>query len=150
MSPSASAAAAASSAEAATPGGLADERGRQHESGGRALHSAEQADLAARAALEPAPVAEWPPFVATPALPAVLRWASELLDAQLGALVGRADATQPLRDLQVSSPALTLVLALALASFNPDPTLKLTLTLNLTPTLFLTPTQEVLVKPLLI
>jgi DNA polymerase-3 subunit gamma/tau len=45
--------------------------------------------------------AAWPPHTATPGLAAVLRWASELLDAQLGALVGRADAAEALRELQV-------------------------------------------------
>ena len=56
-----------------------------------------------QASPQSASAAIWPPFMATPGLSAVLRWASELLDAQLGALIGRADAAQPLRDLQVGS-----------------------------------------------
>jgi len=47
----------------------------------------------------------------TPGLPALLRWASELLDAQLGALIGRADAAQPLRELQVINPSQWLSVA---------------------------------------
>ena len=45
--------------------------------------------------------AAWPPHAATPSLAEILRWASELLDSQLGALVGHADAAAALRELQV-------------------------------------------------
>ena len=61
----------------------------------------------------------WPPYTATPGLAEVLRWASELLDAQLGALVGRADAAQAMRDLQVRPPDYDPDLSVALHTCPP-------------------------------
>ena len=97
----ASAASATSGAPAATPDGASAEQGTAA-AGPPGVEHAAHAASEAEAASPSGSAAQWPEHMASPGLPAVLLWASELLDAQLGAIIGRADAAQPLRELQVS------------------------------------------------